>query len=62
VVEPDRLARHSVLPDGDSHVMYVVEPIVVDRQRVPACTKLGASTARKTRTAIRDFMSGPFWG
>jgi hypothetical protein len=36
VVEPLRLARHSVLPFGPSQVVHVVEPIVVDRHRVPA--------------------------
>ena len=36
VVDPDRLLLHSVLPELLSHVVQVVVPIVVERQRVPA--------------------------
>ena len=45
VVEPLRLERHSVLPLEPSHTVYVVEPEVDVRQRVPAVAEAVVTTS-----------------
>jgi hypothetical protein len=48
-------AAHSLLPELLSQVVYVVDPILVVRQRVPASAMLGARTVKLTRIAIKVF-------
>lgn len=52
VVVPLRLARHSVIPFGLSHVVQVVLPIVVERQRVLAAADVVMVRASNSASAV----------